>query len=228
MATATLARTTMAPLPLDVRLMNVTAARCSRCRRAPGRGVAVLWLVRQPFFAIRAISVDGDVAHNSVVDVRANAAPQLAGNFFTLDLARRARAFEAVPWVRQAVVRRVWPNRLRVQLEEHRPVALWGSDERRREAGQQLRRSVRGQRRRRRGRRPADARRARRQLGAGAGDVRPRSSRCSRRSTRASRRCALSGRGSLAGDARHRRRVELGRGSDDEVLARAQRFVAHA
>ena len=38
------------------------------------------------------------------------------------------RAFESVPWVRHAVVRRVWPNRLRVQLEEHRPVALWGGE----------------------------------------------------------------------------------------------------
>jgi cell division protein FtsQ len=31
--------------------------------------------------------------------------------------------------VRQAVVRRVWPDRLAVRLEEHRPVALWQSDE---------------------------------------------------------------------------------------------------
>ena len=38
------------------------------------------------------ISVDGDVGRNSVSTIRANAAPQLAGNFFTLDLrAVRAR-----------------------------------------------------------------------------------------------------------------------------------------
>ena len=90
--------------------------------------MAVMWLARQPFFAIRSISVDGDVARNSVSTIRANAAPKLAGNFVTMDLRAVRRAFESVPWVRLAVVRRVWPNRLRVQLEEHRPVAIWGSE----------------------------------------------------------------------------------------------------
>ena len=35
------------------------------------------------------------------------------------------QAFEAVPWVRQATVRRVWPGQLLVQLEEHQAVASW-------------------------------------------------------------------------------------------------------
>ena len=39
---------------------------------------------------------------------------KLKGNFFTLDLAEAKRVFESVPWVRQAVVSRVWPNRLTV------------------------------------------------------------------------------------------------------------------
>jgi cell division protein FtsQ len=42
-----------------------------------------------------------------------------------MDLAAGRRAFESVPWVRHAIVRRIWPNRLAVQLEEHRPAALW-------------------------------------------------------------------------------------------------------
>jgi len=61
--------------------------------------------------------------------VRANAMPHLAGNFFTMDLGRTRAAFEQVPWVRHAVVRRVWPNQLVVALEEHQPVALWEGDE---------------------------------------------------------------------------------------------------
>ncbi|HEY4956772.1 MAG TPA: cell division protein FtsQ/DivIB, partial [Caldimonas sp.] len=83
---------------------------------------------RQPLFAIRAITVDGDTTRNSVSTIRANATPNLAGNFLTMDLASVRRAFESVPWVRVAVVRRVWPNRLRVQLQEHRAVAIWGAD----------------------------------------------------------------------------------------------------
>jgi cell division protein FtsQ len=112
-------------LPADVRWMNATA---SVLYGLVGLGVlalAVSWVVRQPVFALRSIHVDGDVVRNSVATIRANATPRLAGNFFTLDLAAAQRAFETVPWVRHAIVRRIWPDRLSVQLEEHRPVALW-------------------------------------------------------------------------------------------------------
>ena len=163
--------------------------------------------------------VEGDVARNSVSTIRANAAPQLAGNFLTIDLGAVRRAFESVPWVRLAIVRRVWPNRLRVRLEEHRPVALWGSDERRRQARQQLRRGLRGQRRRRRGRRPADARRPRRQLGARAGDARP-DRRRARAARRAHRAAVALGPRLVAGDARQRRR--------DRARPRQRRRAARA
>jgi len=121
-----MARTTTAtPIPADIRLMNVTALIVAVLGVVALVVVALLWIVKQPVFAVRAIKVEGDMAHNSVVTIRANAMPKLAGNFFTMDLGVARHAFEAVPWVRQAVVRRVWPNRLSVQLEEHRTVALW-------------------------------------------------------------------------------------------------------
>jgi cell division protein FtsQ len=113
------------PLPADIRLMNLTAAVLAAIGALALAGMLLLWAVRHPLFAVRSIRIDGDLAHNSVLTIRANAAPRLAGNFFTLDLGAARRAFESVPWVRQAVVRRVWPNHLAVQLEEHRPVALW-------------------------------------------------------------------------------------------------------
>jgi len=118
----------VAEMPPEVRLMNLTAAALAGVAAILLVAIAVTWLARQPLFAVRAIAVDGDVARNSVSTIRANAAPRLAGNFLTMDLGAVRRAFESVPWVRHAVVRRVWPNRLRVLLEEHRPVALWGSD----------------------------------------------------------------------------------------------------
>jgi len=117
------------PLPGDVRLMNVSAVAIAALAGLLLAGAALLWLARQPLFAIRTITIDGDVGRNSVSTIRANAAPRLAGNFLTLDLTAVRRAFESVPWVRHAVVQKVWPNRLRVRLEEHRPVAIWGGGE---------------------------------------------------------------------------------------------------
>ena len=117
-------------LPADIRLMNLTAAVLAAIGVLALVGMLALWVVRQPVFAVRSIRIEGDLAHNSVLTIRANATPRLAGNFYTLDLAAARRAFEAVPWVRQAVVKRVWPNRLSVRLEEHRPVALWAEPSR--------------------------------------------------------------------------------------------------
>jgi len=126
---AALHRTPAAELPVDVRLLNASASALFLLAAALFAALAMLWLSRQPVFAIRAIRVEGDLARNSVSTIRANALPQLAGNFFTLDLARGQRAFESVPWVRHAIVRRVWPNRLAVSLQEHRAAALWSQDE---------------------------------------------------------------------------------------------------
>ena len=112
-------------LPADVRLMNAVASSVFVLASAGAAVAGVLWLMRSPLFPIRTIQLDGDLARNSVPTIRANATPQLAGNFFSVDLQRGRAAFESVPWVRHAVVRRVWPDRLAVRLEEHRAAALW-------------------------------------------------------------------------------------------------------
>jgi cell division protein FtsQ len=114
--------------PMDVKLMNVTATVLFAAGTVLLLAAIAWWALRHPLFAISAITVRGDVAHNNAVTLRANVAPRLAGNFFTVDLASAREAFEGVPWVRSAVVRREFPNRLRVSLEEHRAVALWGPE----------------------------------------------------------------------------------------------------
>ena len=112
-------------LPADVRLMNGVATVIFVLAALGAAVASVLWLMRSPFFPIRAIQLQGDMARNSVPTIRANAAPRLAGNFFSVDLQAGRAAFETVPWVRSAVVRRVWPDVLAVRLEEHRAAALW-------------------------------------------------------------------------------------------------------
>jgi cell division protein FtsQ len=114
--------------PLDVKLMNMTAVVLGLAFVVLGAVAAARWVSRLPVFDIQGILVSGDVAHNNTVTLRANVAPRLSGTFFTVDLGRVRAAFESVPWVRRAVVRRDFPNRLRVDLQEHQPVAYWGGD----------------------------------------------------------------------------------------------------
>lgn len=116
------------PPPLDVRLMNATASVLFTALGVLLLAALCWWALRHPAFALRGITVRGDVAHSSAATLRANVAPRLTGNFFTVDLAATRRAFEEVPWVRRATVRREFPNRLRVVLQEHQAVALWGDE----------------------------------------------------------------------------------------------------
>jgi cell division protein FtsQ len=53
---------------------------------------------------------------------------RIRGNFFTANLEQVRQVFEAVPWVRRATVRREWPDRLIVEVEEHEALGTWGED----------------------------------------------------------------------------------------------------
>ena len=78
---------------------------------------------------LRQLKVEGDTQHNTAASIRSQVLPQLRGNYLSLDLQEARSAFEAVPWVRRAQVRRVWPDQLVVQLQEHQPVAYWERDD---------------------------------------------------------------------------------------------------
>ncbi|MDO4904236.1 MAG: cell division protein FtsQ/DivIB [Lautropia sp.] len=92
----------------------------------------VWWLGQRSAFDLLSIEVgpvDGrSLDHVNVQSMTALGVNQLEGNFFTVGLDRVRRHFEQVPWVRRAEVRRVWPNRLFVGLEEHEVLARWKDD----------------------------------------------------------------------------------------------------
>jgi cell division protein FtsQ len=115
--------------PVDVRLLHSVTRALLAVAAILGTAMLLMWLVRQPVFNVRSIAVEGDVTRTNEPTIRANALPLIRGNYFTLSLAQTQRAFEAVPWVRNASLLRIWPNRLHVQLEEHRPVALWAMEQ---------------------------------------------------------------------------------------------------
>jgi cell division protein FtsQ len=90
------------------------------------------WLAQRPMFALKVIRIEGtaDVPLRYVnrSTVKGTALPRIKGNFFTVNPDAVRIAFESVPWVRKATVRREWPNKLIVRLEEHIPLATWGDD----------------------------------------------------------------------------------------------------
>ncbi len=116
------------PLPIDVRMMTALATVLFGVAALAVLGALLGWAARLPQFAITGVSVSGDVSHYNAITLRANVMPRLQGTFFTLDVTAARKVFETMPWVRQAIVRREFPNRLKVQLQEHQAVAFWGEE----------------------------------------------------------------------------------------------------
>ena len=111
----------------DAIAMRITANLLLAVAAALTLYAAAHYVVHLPIFPLRDIQLTGDVAHVTHDQVESVVAREIRGNFFTVDLAQVRAAFEKLPWVRKVNVRRQWPDRLEVAVEEHRPLARWGS-----------------------------------------------------------------------------------------------------
>lgn len=116
------------PPPMDVRLMNIAALGLALIAGVTMLVAVGRWALAHPAFGISRIVVEGDTAHHNAITLQANVGARISGNFFTLDLTQVRGVFESVPWVRKATVRREFPNRLRVKIEEHRSMSFWGAE----------------------------------------------------------------------------------------------------
>ena len=114
------------PQPLDVRVMNGLATLLFVAAALAVVGAAASWVVRQPLFALRDVVLRGEVERQNAAAVHAQVVNRLAGSFFTVDLVQARDVFESLPWVRRAVVRRAFPDGMEVELQEHQAAALWG------------------------------------------------------------------------------------------------------
>lgn len=216
---------TPAAPPIDVRLMNATASVLFVVAALSLVGSGLAWLMRLPAFTLQAVRIEGEVGRNSVATIRANALPKLVGNFFTLDLEKAQAAFQSVPWVRRAVVSRVWPNRISVRLEEHRVAAWWhredGDDKLVNQQGEVFEAN------------PGDVEEENLPTLVGADERQAATMLALLRRLdpvfapleARVETLALSARGSWRAELDSGADIELGRGSDDEVVARSQAFV---
>ena len=78
-------------------------------------------------FVVEKIDVMGEGRLNER-DIRLAAQIQTGSYFFGVDLDAARDRTESLPWVDRAVVRRLWPNRIVVQIVETKPYALWQNE----------------------------------------------------------------------------------------------------
>lgn len=86
----------------------------------------VVWAVRVPALPIRQVVFAEELAQTRRHDIEQILPGALKGNFFSISLENVRTTLETLPWARKVTVRRVWPARLEVNIEEHRALARWG------------------------------------------------------------------------------------------------------
>ena len=116
----------------DIKTLNATANTLLGVFTLALLAAGIWWLAQRPMFTLKVIRIesaaDVQLLHVNPLTVKSAALPRIRGNFFTANLDAVRQAFEAVPWVHKATVRREWPNRLIVTLEEHQPLGTWGDE----------------------------------------------------------------------------------------------------
>ena len=110
------------------RLLNVAAGVLVGIAALVFALAAVVHLLRSPWFPVSSLELAHGLQRTTRSQIEEAAAGRIAGNFFAVAPDDVRSALEALPWVRRASVRRVWPDRLEVELEEHVPLARWGDD----------------------------------------------------------------------------------------------------
>ena len=106
-------------------LLNLASDVLTLCATAAFVYAVVTWFAARPAFELREVLVLTPPAQVSAEQLQYAARSAVKGNFFTVDLVSVRDAFEKLPWVRKAQVRRKWPDSLEVRLEEHQAVAYW-------------------------------------------------------------------------------------------------------
>jgi cell division protein FtsQ len=109
----------------DARQMNAIAITLSTITMLGLAWLAVMLLVRQPALAFREVAITTPLERTNAAQLETMIRDELAGTFFTMDLERARMVLKQVPWVRDVALRRQWPHRLEVAVDEYEPHARW-------------------------------------------------------------------------------------------------------
>lgn len=90
---------------------------------------AVSYVLQSPLFPLRSVELTSPPVHVEMGQLNRVVKSGVRGGFFSVDLEQTRKAFEQLPWVRKVSVRRKFPWRLQVSLEEHVALARWNNSE---------------------------------------------------------------------------------------------------
>ena len=97
-------------------------------------GVLAVWLsadsIKQKaaeVMPVRYVRVEGEFSQISKQSIQDNVLPLLRSGFLATDIQVMHATVTAFPWVRKALVKRVWPDAFNIRIHEHHAIARWAS-----------------------------------------------------------------------------------------------------
>lgn len=95
-----------------------------------GAGVGLMKLAQDPErFPVSNVDILGTVDYVDRDKLKEAVGQYIEKGFYGLDIDDVRASVEQLPWVAHARVRRVWPGRIEVLVEEHEPGARWNDDQ---------------------------------------------------------------------------------------------------
>ncbi len=88
-------------------------------------GLTVTWVYHSNHFPIKQVKIEGSLAHTDGKALQKIAQQYVRGNIFQADLNGAQQAFEQLPWIESADVRRRLPDAVEIRLVEHEALAKW-------------------------------------------------------------------------------------------------------
>jgi cell division protein FtsQ len=86
------------------------------------------WATRLSAFEYREVIVTTPLVRTNGAHLEAVIRSELRGTFFTLNLDAARASLGRVPWVRSVALRRQWPRRLTIEVDEHEALARWNDN----------------------------------------------------------------------------------------------------
>ena len=85
-----------------------------------------VWLTLPTTLPVQHVELRGDLRRIDMTRLEQQVNAEVKGGFFSIDLEKVRRGLESLPWVYAASLRRIWPDRLIIEIEEQKPIAHWG------------------------------------------------------------------------------------------------------
>ena len=79
-------------------------------------------------FPVNEVEVLGTLDYTDRNELRGLVVNQTLSGFYRLDIDQIRSDVKKMPWIAEAHIRRVWPDRISIEVIEHEPAARWNSD----------------------------------------------------------------------------------------------------